>query len=60
MASPGPCEVGGPVKMEVAGEVMTGTLRFAGVVEGKSGMWAGVELDDQFAGRGKNDGTVQG
>ncbi|BGP56477.1 hypothetical protein JCM8202v2_004097 [Rhodotorula sphaerocarpa] len=46
--------------MEVAGEVMTGTLRFAGVVEGKSGMWAGVELDDQFAGRGKNDGTVQG
>jgi CAP-Gly domain-containing linker protein 1 len=39
---------------------MTGTLRFLGGVEGKAGTWAGVELDDEFAGRGKNDGSVQG
>lgn len=39
---------------------MTGTLRFIGGVEGKAGTWAGVELDDEFAGRGKNDGSVQG
>lgn len=52
--------VGSSVEFELAGEPMTGTLRFIGGVEGKAGTWAGVELDDEFAGRGKNDGSVQG
>ncbi|KWU44383.1 hypothetical protein RHOSPDRAFT_33944 [Rhodotorula sp. JG-1b] len=53
--------VGTSVEFELsAGETMTGTLRFIGGVEGKAGVWAGVELDDDFAGRGKNDGSVQG
>lgn len=52
--------VGQSVTFEVGGEPMTGTLRFVGPVDGKSGEWAGVQLDDHFAGRGKNDGSVQG
>ncbi|BGO99648.1 hypothetical protein JCM10021v2_003324 [Rhodotorula toruloides] len=51
---------GTPVSFEVAGEKMEGTLRFVGEVEGKAGTFGGVELDEAFAGRGKNDGSVQG
>ncbi|POY70946.1 hypothetical protein BMF94_6034 [Rhodotorula taiwanensis] len=62
--TPGPVttmlHVGQSVTFEVGGEPMTGTLRFVGPVDGKSGEWAGVQLDDHFAGRGKNDGSVQG
>ncbi|CEP11141.1 hypothetical protein [Parasitella parasitica] len=36
----------------------TGTLRFVGQVDGKTGIFAGVELDEK--GQGKNDGSVQG
>jgi CAP-Gly domain-containing linker protein 1 len=39
---------------------MEGTLQFMGEIEGKSGVWAGVELAPGFAGRGKNDGSVNG
>lgn len=56
----GALEVGAAVSFEVAGELMEGTLRFVGEVEGKAGTWAGVELDEVYAGRGKNDGTVAG
>jgi dynactin complex subunit len=31
-----------------------------GAIDGKSGMWAGVELSGGFSGKGKNNGTVNG
>ncbi|KAG9073871.1 hypothetical protein FS749_014603, partial [Ceratobasidium sp. UAMH 11750] len=51
-------EVGDAVRIESLG--MEGTLQFIGEIEGKSGIWAGVELAPMFAGRGKNDGSVNG
>ncbi|KAG8683897.1 hypothetical protein FRC08_014012, partial [Ceratobasidium sp. 394] len=51
-------EVGDAVRIESLG--MEGTLQFMGEIEGKSGIWAGVELAPMFAGRGKNDGSVNG
>ncbi|QRW08003.1 CAP-Gly domain protein [Ceratobasidium sp. AG-Ba] len=51
-------DVGDAVKIESLG--MEGTLQFMGEIEGKSGIWAGVELSPAFAGRGKNDGSVNG
>jgi CAP-Gly domain-containing linker protein 1 len=37
-----------------------GTVRYIGPIEGKVGSFAGVELDAGFAGKGKNDGSVDG
>ncbi|GJJ06534.1 hypothetical protein Clacol_000726 [Clathrus columnatus] len=51
-------EPGDGVRIESLG--MEGTLRYVGAIEGKPGVWAGVELAPGFAGRGKNDGTVNG
>ena len=51
-------ELGDAIRIESLG--MEGTLRFMGSIEGKPGIWAGVELAPGFAGRGKNDGTVDG
>ncbi|KAF7193433.1 CAP-Gly domain-containing linker protein 1 [Pseudocercospora fuligena] len=59
-----------PVKMDggdlslgdtvnVPGE-MYGTVKFLGSVRGKNGTFVGVELDREFAARGKNDGDVDG
>lgn len=45
--------------VNVPGE-MYGTVRFAGSVRGKQGHFIGVELDQKFASRGKNDGDVDG
>lgn len=53
-------DIGDPVKIEVGGVVMEGTLRFLGQVDGKEGNWGGVELDKEWAGKGKNDGSVKG
>lgn len=39
---------------------MYGTVRFVGNVRGKAGRFVGVELDREFAARGKNDGDVDG
>lgn len=39
---------------------MHGTVKFIGVVKGKAGVFVGVELDPDMAGRGKNDGAVDG
>ncbi|KAI9701657.1 MAG: hypothetical protein M1820_006428 [Bogoriella megaspora] len=39
---------------------MWGIVKFIGSVKGKAGLFAGVELDREFAGRGKNDGDVDG
>ena len=50
-------EIGDPVN--VPGD-MYGTVKFIGSVRGKSGTFAGVELDREFAARGKNDGDVDG
>ena len=36
------------------------TVRFVGSVQGKKGTFAGVELDQNFAARGKNNGDVDG
>lgn len=36
----------------------TGILRYIGPVDNKTGIWAGIELDNK--GQGKNDGSVQG
>jgi dynactin complex subunit len=35
-------------------------LRYIGEIDGKAGVWAGVELREGFAGKGKNNGTVNG
>ncbi|EMC95273.1 hypothetical protein BAUCODRAFT_534183 [Baudoinia panamericana UAMH 10762] len=45
--------------VNVPGE-MYGTVRFIGNVKGKNGQFVGVELDREFAARGKNDGDVDG
>lgn len=37
-----------------------GIVRFIGSIEGKVGTFAGIELDAGFAGKGKNDGSVNG
>ncbi|KAG9256959.1 uncharacterized protein F5Z01DRAFT_442518 [Emericellopsis atlantica] len=39
---------------------MQGIVRFVGPVQGKKGIFAGVELDAQYAARGKNNGDVDG
>ena len=37
-----------------------GTLRYLGGVQFKEGSWGGIELSAAHAGKGKNDGSVQG
>lgn len=39
---------------------MSGTVRFIGTVHGKPGNFLGVELFEEYAPRGKNDGSVDG
>lgn len=39
---------------------MHGTVKFVGNVQGKKGVFAGVELSEEFAPRGKNNGDVDG
>jgi len=53
-------EVGDQVTFEVQGERMEGVVRFIGQVDGKAGEWGGVELSEEFTGKGKNDGSVKG
>ncbi|KAG8766048.1 hypothetical protein FRC15_006633, partial [Serendipita sp. 397] len=57
-ASQRPLEVGDQVTIESLG--LEGTLRFLGEIAGKPGHWAGVELSGEYAGKGKNDGSVAG
>jgi len=51
-------EVGDAVRIESLG--FEGILQFVGEIEGKQGLWGGVELSGGFAGKGKNDGSVAG
>ncbi|KAL6305023.1 hypothetical protein BKA93DRAFT_731910 [Sparassis latifolia] len=51
-------EVGDNVRIESLG--FEGTLRYLGEIDGKPGLWAGVELSGGFAYKGKNNGTVNG
>ncbi|KAG2150614.1 hypothetical protein DEU56DRAFT_780997 [Suillus clintonianus] len=51
-------EVGDNVRIESLG--YEGCLKFIGEIDGKSGLWAGVELSGGFSGKGKNDGSVGG
>ncbi|KAI0665974.1 hypothetical protein C8Q78DRAFT_486889 [Trametes maxima] len=51
-------EVGDNVRIESLG--FEGVLRYLGEIDGKPGMWAGVELSGGFAGKGKNNGSVAG
>ncbi|GAA5871571.1 hypothetical protein JCM16303_000797 [Sporobolomyces ruberrimus] len=53
-------EVGDEVSFEVQGEAMEGVVRFIGQVDGKAGEWGGVQLSEEYTGRGKNDGSVKG
>lgn len=53
-----PFEVGDNVRIESLG--FEGSLRYLGEIDGKAGQWAGVELSGGFAGKGKNDGSVNG
>ncbi|KAF5020545.1 hypothetical protein F66182_7409 [Fusarium sp. NRRL 66182] len=39
---------------------MHGIVRFIGPVQGKKGVFAGVELDSDYTSKGKNDGDVDG
>ena len=39
---------------------MHGTVKFLGSVAGKKGLFAGVELSEEYAARGKNNGDVDG
>ncbi|KAK7439323.1 hypothetical protein VKT23_017548 [Stygiomarasmius scandens] len=51
-------EVGDMVRIESLG--FEGVLKYVGEIDGKQGLWAGVELGGGFAGKGKNDGSVAG
>ena len=51
-------EIGDLVRLE--GSDLVGVLRYSGPVHGRSGTFAGLELIGDSAGRGKNDGTVDG
>jgi len=51
-------EMGDNVRIESLG--FEGVLRYFGAIDGKPGLWAGVELSKGFAGKGKNDGSVGG
>lgn len=51
-------EIGDPVRIESIG--VEGTIQFLGQINGKTGEFAGVELLAGFAGKGKNDGSVDG
>ncbi|KAF8070239.1 hypothetical protein FPV67DRAFT_1486720 [Lyophyllum atratum] len=51
-------EVGDNVRIESLG--YEGILRYRGDIDGKLGLWAGVELSGGFSGKGKNNGTVNG
>ena len=51
-------DIGDNVRLESLG--YEGVLRYLGTIEGKPGMFAGVELHGGFAGRGKNDGSFGG
>lgn len=55
--------IGGDVdvgdQVDVPGN-MLGIVRFVGPVQGKKGTFAGVELESEFASRGKNSGDVDG
>ncbi|KAG2036140.1 hypothetical protein BDR03DRAFT_1057660 [Suillus americanus] len=51
-------EVGDNVRIESLG--FEGGLKYIGEIDGKSGLWAGVELSGGFSGKGKNDGSVGG
>jgi len=51
-------DIGDNVRIESLG--YEGTLRYIGEIDGKAGVWAGVELRDGFSGKGKNNGTVNG
>ncbi|KAJ7647445.1 hypothetical protein FB45DRAFT_893476 [Roridomyces roridus] len=53
-----PFEVGDNVRIESLG--YEGTLRYLGGIDGKPGLWAGVELGGGFSGKGKNNGSVNG
>lgn len=50
--------IGERVRMQAMG--MEGTLRFLGETDFKAGVWAGIELEGGFSGKGKNDGSVGG
>lgn len=39
---------------------MSGVVKFIGSVQGKKGVFAGVELSAEYSKRGKNDGDVDG
>jgi hypothetical protein len=39
---------------------MVGVVKFVGSIRGKQGVFAGVELNREYAARGKNDGAVDG
>lgn len=47
-------------RVRAGGTGFEGTLRFLGETDFKEGIWAGVELEGGFAGKGKNDGSVAG
>jgi len=51
-------DIGDDVRIESLG--FEGILRFTGEIDGKVGLWAGVELSGGFTGKGKNDGTFNG
>lgn len=51
-------EIGDSVRIDSL--ALEGTLRYMGEIEGKNGLWAGVELSGQFGGKGKNNGCVNG
>jgi hypothetical protein len=47
-------------RVRLPGHGYEGTLRYLGTTHIRDGIWAGVELEGAFKGRGRNDGTVDG
>lgn len=59
LAAPGGGDVHVGDVVDVPGN-MQGTVRFVGAVQGKNGVFAGVELNPEYLARGKNSGDVDG
>eukprot|EP01084_Bolivina_argentea_P199755 341737_1 len=46
-------------KVKLKKDNLVGSVRFIGEIKGKQGIFYGIELDDKYKSKGKNDGSVK-